>query len=142
MSNYSSTMSSSDAEVPTMMQCLCEAFVPALCAVIVLRILYPNVGHIVDMFCCYICMMLFLLFIVFGLVHIAYYMWTKITIRDGPISRTRMDHMSKTGAHMSKTGEHSARDKPRIRHNAKVGGSSQFRGRRDLCGAVTVREGQ
>ena len=81
----------------------------------------------------------------------------------GPISRTRMDHMSKTGAHMSKTGahmsktgahmsktgahksktgEHSARDKPRIRHNAKVGGSSQFRGRRDLCGAVTVREGQ
>jgi len=128
----------SDAKVPTMRQCLREAFIPALLAFMILRIIYPNIGDIVDMFCGYVCMVLILSFIICGLINIASYMWTKITINDMPISRTRMEHTSRTGEHMSRRKEHAVRGEPRIRHNANVGGGAQFRGRRDLCGAVTM----
>jgi hypothetical protein len=102
---------------------------------------YPEFGLIVDLFSCYICCVLLMSFITYSLFVIASYMLAEININGkdiwgnhilrNPISRWRENRGGGAGGGV-----------PQLRHNAKVGGSAQFRGRRDLCGAVTMRDGQ
>lgn len=93
---------------------------------------YPNFGVIADLFCAYVCSVMILAVIIYGLVTIASYLWLGININDATKSHR---HVHRT----TRREEHAPRGEPNIRHNSKVGGGAQFRGRRDLCGAVTMR---
>ena len=129
--------SASDVRSPNARYCILGAFIMYIATLV-----YPEFGLLVDLFSGYICCVLLMAFITGALIVIASYMLGEININGkdiwgnhilrNPISRWR-----DSGA-----GGGGGAGVPQLRHNAKVGGSAQFRGRRDLCGAVTMREGQ
>lgn len=127
----------SDVRKPNSRYCILGAFV-----MYIAKLVYPEFGLIVDLFSGYICCVLLMAFITYALFVIASYMLAEINISGNniwgnhilliPISRWR-----ESGGAGGAGGA-----VPQLRHNAKVGGGAQFRGRRDLCGAVTMRDGQ
>ena len=104
-------------------------------------LVYPEFGLITELFCGYICCVLILAYITYTMIAIASYMLNEININykdimRNPISRQRRGMY---GGHIGIRRHNSV---PQIRHNDKVGGGTQFRGRRDLCGEITMRDGQ
>ena len=138
--------SASDVRSPNARYCILGAFIMYIATLV-----YPEFGLLVDLFSGYICCVLLMAFITYSLFVIASYMLAEININGkdiwgnhilrNPISRWR-DNGSGGGGGAGAGGGGGGGGVPQLRHNAKVGGSAQFRGRRDLCGAVTMREGQ
>jgi len=131
--------SASDVRKPNSRHYILGAFIMYMVARV-----YPEFGLIVDLFSCYICCVLLMSFITGALIVIASYMLAEINIngkdiRSNPISRNPISRWRENRAGGAGGGSGAV---PQLRHNAKVGGGAQFRGRRDLCGAVTMREGQ
>lgn len=133
----------SDVRKPNARHCILGAFI----MYIVTRV-YPEFGLIVDLFSCYICCVLLMSFITGALIVIASYMLAEININgkdilSNPISRNPISRWRENrGGGAGGGGSGGSGGVPQLRHNAKVGGGAQFRGRRDLCGAVTMRDGQ
>ncbi len=96
---------------------------------------YPTFGLVAELFCGYICCVLLIAYITYALIAIACYMLHEININYKPILRP---HKNRSGDGGGLGGS----SVPQLRHNAKVGGGAQFRGRRDLCGEITLRAGQ
>ena len=136
----------SDVRKPNSRHCILGAVVMYIMARV-----YPEFGFVVDLFSGYICCVLLMAFITYALFVIASYMLAEININGkdiwgnhilrNPISRWRENRGGGAGG-AGGGGSGGSGGVPQLRHNAKVGGSAQFRGRRDLCGAVTMRDGQ
>ena len=143
----------SDVRKPNSRHCILGAFIMYIATLV-----YPVFGLIVDLFSCYICCVLLMSFITYALFVIASYMLAEININgkdilSNPISRNPILRWRDSGAGGAGGGAGAGGGRggggggggggvPQLRHNAKVGGGAQFRGRRDLCGAITMRDGQ
>jgi hypothetical protein len=126
----------SDVRKPNARHCILGAFIMYMVARV-----YPEFGLIVDLFSCYICCVLLMSFITGALIVIASYMLAEININGKDIWSNHISRNPFSGWRET-WGGGGGGGVPPLRHNAMVGGGAQFRGRRDLCGAVTMRDGQ